>query len=290
MALATLTGNTNGGVMVTTEETTIPENLLGIELYWAPEKKQSQVDSMIETASGIKFQRQHFPPDSRSDCWFCLASEGCEKHLITSVHNQCYLAMPKGPIHPGHILIVPVTHSSRGAWLESADMVEEVNELKKRLAEHASEQYDCDLFVWERAIQTKGGYHTHVQCVPIARDLKLKLEATLQALAKKTGFVLREINSDLGIKATLLSGQDEESDGYFYAEIMAGGGKDSKRFLNQAASGGGRLNVPLQFGREVLAIVQDNPDFAHWKACVLDQEKETELAADFRKSFQKYEP
>ena len=277
MVLATGTGSTDGGSLVTTEETTIPDELLGVMLYWAPETNKT-VDNTMMTASGVVFSRQHFPVDSRSDCWFCLASPGCEKHLITSVFQQCYLAMPKGPIHPGHILIVPVTHTSQGALADST-LQDEIADLKQRLHYHAKEEYQCDLFVWERAIQTKGGYHTHLQCVPVAPDIVIPLQATIVALARKAGFALREINSDLGLQA--LSDAEE---GYFYAELMS---RDTKRFWHPSS---GTSRVPLQFGREILAVVMDQPDLAHWKACVLDKEKEQELAMEFRKSFEKYGP
>ena len=158
-------------------------------------------------------------------------------------------------------------------------MQDEIADLKQRLYRHAKEKYQCELFVWERAIQTKGGYHTHLQCVPVAPDIVVPLQATIVALARKAGFALREINSDLGLQA--LSDTEE---GYFYAEIMS---RDTKRFLHPSI---GSSRVPLQFGREILAVVMDQPDLAHWKACVLDKDKEQELAMEFRKSFEKYEP
>jgi diadenosine tetraphosphate (Ap4A) HIT family hydrolase len=120
---------------------------------------------MIEDAeSGFRFERKHFPADGRTDCWFCLASESCEKHLITSVHDSCYTALPRGGMHPGHVLLIPVQHSSEGV-LKNPRVAQEMEELKKALRKHAAQVYDqSDLFVFERAIQTRGGYHAHVHC------------------------------------------------------------------------------------------------------------------------------
>jgi hypothetical protein len=282
MALATLTGSTDGGPIQKEKDeaqTVVPGLLGGVVLHWAPERRAESL-SMMETASGIKFERQHFPADARTDCWFCLASPTCEKHLITSVHNQCYITMPKGPIHKeGHVLIVPVAHSSQGAFADQ-EVCSEVDFLKEKLREHASEVYDMDLVVFERAIQTKGGYHTHVQCVPVPKIAALKLQATLLGMAKRCGFHLREINTEIGLASIA-------DDGYFYAEIPNAEG-DIKRFLYNA--GGESRSVPIQFGREVLASVLDDPSFAHWKACVLNNEEETKLALKFRESFAKYEP
>ena len=286
MVLATGTGSTDGGILTTTEDNSVPEEFWGVLLYWAPSdnKSKEQTTSTMTTASGVAFSRQHFPIDARSDCWFCLASQGCEKHLITAVFQQCYLAMPKGPIHPGHVLIVPVKHTSKGA-LSDTSLQHEISDLKQRLYRHAKEMYQCELFVWERAIQTKGGYHTHLQCVPVLSDKVVQLCKTIVELARTSGFVLRELNSDLGLQA--LSDM-EEHEGYFYAELLLA--RDSKRWLHQAVASRTSSRVPLQFGREVLAVVMNQPDLAHWKACVLEKDKEQELALDFRKSFEKYEP
>ena len=279
MALASRTGSIDGGLFVSGNEdgAKTSELLIGTAMHWAPSKKKREESVMIETASGVRFERQHFPADSRTDCWFCLASPTCEKHLITSVHNQCYITMTKGPVHKdGHVLIVPVTHTSQGA-LSDPSIASEIDELKAKLRRHASDVWDMDLFVFERAIQTKGGYHTHVQCVPVPKHIGNKLESGMVGMARASGFILRELNSDIG-----LTGMAE--DGYFYAEISSNG--ESKRFLYRAGDG---ATVPLQFGREVLASVLDRPDLAHWKACVLTEADETSFATKFRESFSKYD-
>ena len=314
MAVATLTGSTDGGRVLEEQQTAMEKTgkddsgnddstggalgpHVGIYLHWAQARVESASErrerDMVEDGSaGFRFERKHFPADARTDCWFCLASESCEKHLITGVYNQCYAAMPKGPVHPGHVLLVPVQHSSQGA-LKDAAVASEIEELKSKLRKHASSAYDCDLFVFERAIQTKGGYHTHVQCIPVERKLGLKLQTTMLAQARKLGMELREINSDVALRAVLSSDEEDGSEGgYFYAEIPFAAGNECKRFLYKAGGGsvagpGGAVSVPLQFGREVLAAVLGKPELAHWKSCVVDQDQEASIATDFRESFAK---
>ena len=285
MALASLTGSTDGG-LVLEDALNRPEALNDTKVYlnWSKARVDNEAN-LIEDASGFKFERKHFPADSRQDCWFCLASQSCEKHLITGVFDKCYAAMPKGPIHQGHVLLIPVQHTGEGA-LNDPDVASEMDELKDKLRQHASETYNMDLFVFERAIQTKGGYHTHVQCIPVERKLGIKLQTTMQAQAKKVGFALREMNSDLALSSVLKNNDGDEEgdmDGYFYAEIPTTG-KEYKRFLYTSKQSS-RVMVPLQFGREVLAAVLGKPELAHWKSCVVDQDQEAEIAAAFRESF-----
>jgi diadenosine tetraphosphate (Ap4A) HIT family hydrolase len=279
MAVATITGSTDGGI-ITQETKGRPDSLVGVAMHWSHGPKEKK-DDVVEDASGFRFERKHFPADSRKDCWFCLASKGCEKHLITGVFDTCYAAMPKGPVHQGHVLLVPVEHSNKGV-LHDPIVSLELDDIKKKLRQHASSVYDNDLFVFERAIQTKHGYHTHVQCIPVQRKLGLELQTTLLAQAQKAGMDLREINSDLGLSA-LLNSDDENDGGYFYAEIPVTG-TEFKRYLYKVHPGS--RNVPLQLGREVVAAVLKKPELAHWKSCVLDKEQETEIAAALRKSLE----
>jgi Protein similar to CwfJ C-terminus 1 len=290
MALAALTKSTDGGTIENKDGTLLkpPQtHLAGTVVRWAkgetPKPKRTKEADYLEA---LGLERKHFPADSRTDCWFCLASPTCEKHLITSVYDSCYTTMPKGPMHPGHILIVPVAHSSQGIWTLGGQAGEEFLQIKDKLQRHASMVYEMDLFVFERAIQTRGGYHTHMQCVPVPRGLITKLQSTMMAHAKGSGFDLRPVQSDLGM-ASLLNegGQDED---YFYAELATE--QTAHRFLFKANGNGESVpKVPLQFGREVVASVLNQPKLAHWKSCIVDKDKETELATDFRQSLASFE-
>lgn len=281
MALATITGSTDGGVVLPDALAMPAKEFEHVRLHWAHSKAHVKEKEFVEDAeTGFRFERKHFPADSRKDCWFCLASESCEKHLITGVYDQCYSAMPKGPIHEGHILLVPVQHTSQGA-LKDAKLSDEMDKIKAGLREHTSQEYDMDLFCFERAIQTKGGYHTHVQCIPVPRQRGAELRATMVAQGRKADADIRELTSDLGLAAVL---GDDGEDGYFYAEIPVSA-SESRRFLYKAT---GNSSLPLQFGREVVAAVLRKPNLAHWKSCVVDKEKESQMATKLRETLAKY--
>ena len=282
MALAAITKSTDGGLLVAKPEgAPAPSpDLVGTTLRWAKgtsvaNKKTNNKGGRDQVLEALGLKRQYHPADGRTDCWFCLSSSTCETHLITGVYDEWYTAMPKGPVHPGHILLVPVTHTREGAWTLNEEWVKMV----EKVQEHASQTYDMDLFVFERSMETRGGYHTHIQCVPVPRNSSTLLETTMLAHAKASGFDLRPIQSDLGVKAMI-----EKNDAYFYAEIRTR--SHQQRFLyRRGADDEKASSVPLQFAREVLASVLNNSKLAHWKACVVDKEQETNLASDFRASF-----
>ena len=260
-------------------------HLNGVTLFWAKGSQQPNASDGSGNNYGLKLNKRHFPPDSRTDCWFCLASPTCEKHLIVAVYDECYIAMPKGAVNANHALIVPVEHGGDGA-LVNRKLIPELESVKSKLRVHARMALNKDLFVFERCIQTKGGYHTHVQCIPVESGSGPAIQSKMLEMAVRAGFQLKEITSDLGLNAL----EDDWSGGYFYAEIpLPGGGDDFRRFIYRAGDdnnggGHGRGTVPLQFGREVLAEVMGNADISQWKACVVSKEKEEELTTEFRKS------
>jgi len=63
------------------------------------------------------------PPKPMGPCWFCLSSPEVEKHLVVSVGEHCYIALPKGTLAPEHILILPIGH-----YQSSIDLPEEAME------------------------------------------------------------------------------------------------------------------------------------------------------------------
>ena len=91
---------------------------------------------------------------------------------------------------------------------------------------------------------------------------------------------------------------DEESSsllGYFYAQIVTYSSSSSsdrttrtvtnRRFLYKHVSTNNDDNtiiVPVQFGREVVATVLDQPNLANWKNCTVSQQEE-ENTIQFRK-------
>jgi hypothetical protein len=289
MALATLTSSTDGGNLLN-EFSNENEQLKEAQLWWGRKSTHESIN---------QDKRYNSPLNARTDCWFCLASPTCEKHLIVSLSNNSYITMPKGPINIHHTLVVPINHSSSGNPEDSADKniigafldpnADEIEETIAKIRQHASTKLEKDLYVFERAIPTKQGYHSHVNCVPIERGMGQKIRDTMLSIAATkckfgNGFELCEIqNPDISINTVLKN--SDNLDGYFYAEIPFFGG-DNKRLLYKYNSNDTTTKfVPLQFGREVLAAVVGDPNIASWKTCILTQEQEEVSATEYRQSY-----
>ncbi|KAK6021119.1 hypothetical protein OSTOST_13219, partial [Ostertagia ostertagi] len=98
---------------------------------------------------GRKRRKNDFPTGEKvpaAPCWFCLSNVDVEKHLVVSVGDLCYAAMPKGPLVEDHVMagkslvcfernyrtqhlqvqMVPIPKSAvkalRGAFLNAANL------------------------------------------------------------------------------------------------------------------------------------------------------------------------
>jgi len=287
MTIATLTTCTDGGELSSAlisgiDKLQEAEKLGGTVVFWS-KNTFAAMRKEGEDTKGLNFSRVRYPPDSRSECWFCLASPTCEKHLLVSIGTQVYVAMPKGPLVPDHSLIIPVVHSGSGALLGSSN--DEVNQYKDKLRRHAKQQ-GKELFVWERAIETKGGLHSHVQCVPIPREKARGISSLVDKAGGRLGLGLKEIRNDVSLKAIL---DGEGKGGYFYLEIPDGAGGVKKMVSSYEPGDEGGRKPGMQLGREIAAMALDMPERAHWKGCVESEEKEKTVTMSFRESFGKSE-
>ena len=95
------------------------------------------------------------PPSSHSgDCWFCLASATVKTHLIASVGNNCYVALPRGGMHKHHVLIIPIACIPSRIHMSTAakkDLLGYQTGIQKLY-----ESNDSSSLRFERSLRTKG--------------------------------------------------------------------------------------------------------------------------------------
>lgn len=75
------------------------------------DNRKRKRDNFQSDDPGDGHHRRHQDEQQPSiKCWFCLASPDVEKHLIASIGDFCYLALPKGGLVPEHCMVVPIDH------------------------------------------------------------------------------------------------------------------------------------------------------------------------------------
>uniref|UniRef100_A0A158P9P3 CWF19-like protein 1 homolog n=1 Tax=Angiostrongylus cantonensis TaxID=6313 RepID=A0A158P9P3_ANGCA len=204
-------------------------------------------------------------------CWFCLSNVDVEKHLVVSVGDVCYAAMPKGPLVDDHVMILSIEHiqSLVAASDEVRNEVEKFKNAFTLVADKAGKSLVC----FERNYRTQ---HMQVQMVPIPKSAVRALNGAFFNTASLAGIELTPMD-----ESDKLADLVNEGCPYFFVELPDG----SRLFTRQMK------NFPLQFAREVLASrpILDCEGKVDWRSCVLTKEEESKLAKNLQSRFKPFD-
>ncbi|KAM0026666.1 putative transcription factor C3H family [Helianthus debilis subsp. tardiflorus] len=224
--------------------------------------------------------RKHSLQEGRSkECWFCLSSPNVESHLITSVGENCYCALAKGPLVPDHVLILPIEHLPNTLSSPPEFEIELVKLQNSLRAYFKSRKKDVVFFEW---VYVKTS-HANLQAIPIPSNRASAVKDIFNLAAEKLGFKFMELKSDNSLEGRrLLRDQFDGKFSVFYVELPGG------TILSHTVEENEKF--PVQFGREVLAGLLNMADRADWRNCKLDKEEEIKMVERFKSSFQEYDP
>ncbi|EPS32026.1 hypothetical protein PDE_06985 [Penicillium oxalicum 114-2] len=320
---------------------TIPAGVTASPLS-APQAKRKNLPSQHESFSrfaahdssahqpnrrGKRQQRE--PPPGPDRCFFCLSNPNVATHLITSIGDQSYLTIAKGPLptkeffpslgFPGHVLIIPLEHSptlgsiadaaTRTATL--AEMTRFNDSLRRMVSERSSGQLGA--VTWE--VSRTGGIHTHWQFLPVPIDLvnQRLVELAFQVEAENLNYPKFKMTS-----STRPDGKAVDTDGetvdalrrqgdYFQVSIWKPGQQDSESATDETTdpkepspSSGGLEKVmtlgldpsfqfDLQFGRRVMAKLLQLDKRMNWRDAPQSQAEEEIDANAFKEAFKTYD-
>ncbi|CAI5739857.1 unnamed protein product [Peronospora destructor] len=227
-------------------------------------------------------------PD-RTECWFCLSTPTLERHLIVSIGQEAYLAMPKGAICGDHLLIVPIAHEASTLAL-SKDTWHEMERFKAALRRYFATQ-DKELLVIDRNVATLGATHCHLQVVGVPKAKAAAARSIFKTEGEKYHVKFQELlhhadeKPDSGVSTGPLELLREQTDGksFLYAEVPnAEGG--TTQLLHHVE---GKHYV--QFGRHAASCVLEMPRRANWKFCVVPKCEEEKLTQTFKDRWKPYD-
>lgn len=131
-------------------------------------------------------------------CWFCLANPKVTKHLITSIGNEVYATLAKGPLVTseqnnmpggGHILLIPITHYETIQSIPMESQIDVVSELEqfKSAFRRMFDKYGLDLVVTEisRHSSRNALSHANIQIMPIPKGKVDDLKSIIEKEAEK---------------------------------------------------------------------------------------------------------
>lgn len=240
-------------------------------------------------------KRQRPGPDT---CFFCLASENSENHMVCSIGEESYLATAKGPLttpttyaeygldYPAHMIITPMQHVSSvsGAVMGQDDAegtLKEMTRFRESLQAAVSNisKHKLGAVTWE--INRVAGVHVHWQFLPVPAGLikkglveaAFKVEAEnlkLPGLVAKDFRLADEVPGDY-VRIWIWFEDDEDGDD---------GGKINSKCLLMRFDRSVRFD--LQYPRKVMAKLLKLETRTVWQECTQTVDEETNDTTKFR--------
>jgi len=216
-------------------------------------------------------------------CWFCLINPKIEEHLLLHVGKACYLALAKGPVNEGNVLIMPIQHYASGSRLPTEVRVEMEN-YKTALTKYFSTLGQL-MIVFERNLPISNAQHQHMhlQVFSVDKSCAMDVRTVFDQAAEKYKFSFQTLPNDIAFDSLV-----SQADHYFYAEIpglKTASGQKTEKLLHKMKRG---VKFPAQFGREVVCELLGQPEKMDWRKAKVSEGVETEMAGIFRRQFQTY--
>ena len=246
---------------------------------------------------GPRGQRQ--PPPGPGECFFCLSNPTLATHLISSIGEDSYLTIAKGPLttaatnaelgidNPAHALIIPLTHSPTLALIPEEDSAREntfveMNKFKEALQSMIAKQSGKKLGAVTYEISKTSGVHTHWQFIPMPLEKLGLVEAAFRVEAenlKYPGFQVR----DPGI------GKDDGD--FFRVWIWTPPSEENTEGITKCLTMpfDDNIRFSLQFGRIVLAKLLGLEKRIQWRDCAQTEDEEKKDIEAFKAAFKEFD-
>ena len=246
------------------------------------------------------------------NCFFCISSATLQTHLITSMADESYLTIPRGPLPapgsdsglgiPGHALIIPHTHVDDRVPVEkrahlSPNEYDEMQRYRRALCRMVQAKANGKLgaVCWE--ISRSHIRHVHWQFLPVPSDLISKglVQAGFKVAAENGNFPSFKKYDPTKMVA--------EKGDYFRIWIWKPAGAVMVPGLEEAEDEDEKgtetsmvMPIPsserfdIQFGRKIMAQLLGLGNRADWHDVTQTEAEETADAEAFKAAFEPYDP
>lgn len=241
------------------------------------------------------------PPPGPDQCFFCLSNPTLATHLISSIGEDAYLTIAKGPLttsetnaasgvdFPAHALIIPLTHSPTLALIPEEDNAKEktsaeMNRFKGALETMIAKRSGNQLGAVTYEISKGNGVHTHWQFIPMPASTIHKglVEAAFRVEAENLKYPAFEVR-DPGIG-------NNEGDFFrvwIWDPLTEDGGEPSTKCLTMPLDA--NIRFSLQFGRTVLAKLLSLEKRIQWRDCSQTEDEEKKDIEAFKAAFKEFD-
>lgn len=212
------------------------------------------------------------------NCWFCLSNPQLEKDLIVKIFDEVYIALDKGPIVPGHLLIVPIGHYPSSVALPR-EAEKDVEKAKTIITEIYGKYHPIgshNILLFERfAPLTSNIAHLQLQVVPFRGEFK-SVTNSFDRYIRNTKAPFFKLNAGETVRQGL-----KPTEFFYYFEF-----RDSNGNLE-------RYVYPLEeeemkkhgrdFARKIVCELFGLESRLDWRSCVFNEEEKANNIKDYKK-------
>ncbi|CAH0049551.1 unnamed protein product [Clonostachys solani] len=294
-------------------DTSLPPGITASPFIEKPKKRGGDHDSYNRFDRGHNDGAHHgrrnkrrraSPPPGPDRCFFCLSNPNLATHMCSSIGNDAYITIAKGPLptsktfadqglnFPGHLLIIPLPHAptipSIGDVKDpSGDAVKTYNEMtrfRESIQAMVSSKSDHKLGVVTWEISRGRNIHLHWQLLPVSAAL-------IQKGLVEAAFKVEAENQELPAFSSKELTLEEEAnyDGFFRVWLWADNGEDKIKGKTLVMPLSPDQRFDLQFPRRVLSKLMGLEDRVIWQDCEQSVEEETADVEAFRAAFQEWD-
>ncbi|KAH8676598.1 CwfJ C-terminus 1-domain-containing protein-like protein [Tricladium varicosporioides] len=246
-------------------------------------------------------RRDARPPPGPGECFFCLSNPNLATHLISSIGDDAYLTIAKGPLttadtnislgvdFPAHALIIPLTHSPTLASITEDDNSREktfleMTKFKDALQSMISQKSRNKLGAVTYEISKGNGVHTHWQFIPMPEETIRKgiVEAGFRVEAENLSYPAFEVR-DPGV------GQNEGDFFRVWIWTPPNDAEPQGRTKCLTMPFDGSIRFSLQFGRIVLAKLLGLQKREQWRDCSQTEDEEKKDIEAFKAAFKEFD-
>lgn len=238
---------------------------------------------------------------SPDECFFCLSNPNLETHLVSSIGEDAYTTIAKGPLttskinehfginFPAHLLIIPLAHSPTLASIPEEDNIREKTfiemiQYRKALQDMISKVSKNKLGAVTYEISRTKGVHTHWQFIPVPVTFISKglVEAAFKMEAENLSYPAFEVREPE---------PNFSDENFFRIWIWTPPNEESPQGHTQCLTMSicEDLRFSLQFGRIVLAKLLGIEDRIQWRECMQSKEEERSDNEKFKAAFKEFD-
>jgi len=252
-----------------------PDNFQQKKLSQRKQEKQEQKQHSRQ------IQEHHHITTTLERCWFCIDNPNISRHLIASLGQHIYVAIPKTPLVPGHCLLIPRHHTTACTALDE-EVLAEIKIFRKAIREMYRKVLSADVVFFETVMNLKKMNHTFIECIPVpeelAQDLPIYFHKALMESDEEWADH-KKLFKTQGQNLTKVIPQD-----FTYFNVEFGHGEGYVHIIED------ETKFPKYFGKETVGSVMDLPPNLWLKPPKESMEQERKRIMEFLRMWDPYEP